>query len=64
MEKDERQGPSPEKLARLVERIITHPAPRLRYTAGAIPQRLGALLKRILPGRLFEWLMMATYKLN
>jgi NAD(P)-dependent dehydrogenase (short-subunit alcohol dehydrogenase family) len=64
MEKDERQGPSPEILARLVERIITHPAPRLRYTAGTIPQRLGALLKRVLPGGLFEWLMMATYKMN
>ena len=64
MEKDERQGPSPEKLARLVARIITHPAPRLRYTAGTMSQRAGALLKRVLPGRLFEWLMMATYKLN
>ena len=64
MEKDERQGPSPEKLARLLERIITHPAPRLRYTAGTMLQRIGALLKRVLPGRLFEWLMMATYKLN
>jgi len=64
MEKAERQGPSPEKLARLVARIITHPAPRLRYTAGTVSQRFGALLKRVLPGRLFEWLMMATYKLN
>jgi len=64
MEKDERQGPSPHHLARLVERIITHPAPRLRYTAGTVSQRFGALLKRVLPGRLFEWLMMVTYKLN
>jgi NAD(P)-dependent dehydrogenase (short-subunit alcohol dehydrogenase family) len=30
MEKDERQRPPPEKIAHLVERIITHPAPRLR----------------------------------
>jgi len=64
MERDERQGPDPESLARLLERIITHPAPRLRYTAGKKSQRIGALLKRVLPGRLFEWLMMATYKLN
>ena len=64
MEKDERQGPAPESLARLLERIITHPTPRLRYTAGTIFQRIGALLKRVLPGRLFEWLMMTTYKLN
>jgi NAD(P)-dependent dehydrogenase (short-subunit alcohol dehydrogenase family) len=64
MEQDERQGPPPEKIAHLVERIITHPAPRLRYTAGTMSQRVGALLKRVLPGRLFERLMMATYKLN
>ena len=64
MERDERQGPAPASLARLLEHIITHPAPRLRYTTGAMPQRIGALLKRVLPGQLFEWLMMATYKLN
>lgn len=64
MERDERQGPAPENLARLLEHIISHPAPRLRYTAGTMPQQVGALLKRVLPGRLFEWLMMATYKLN
>jgi NAD(P)-dependent dehydrogenase (short-subunit alcohol dehydrogenase family) len=64
MEKDERRGPSPEKLAPLLERIITHPAPRLRYTAGSISQRAGALLKRVVPGRLFEWLIRTTYKLN
>ena len=64
MERDERRGPAPETLARLLEHIIRHPAPRLRYTAGTMSQRVGALLKRVLPGRLFEWLMMATYKLN
>jgi NAD(P)-dependent dehydrogenase (short-subunit alcohol dehydrogenase family) len=64
MEKDERQGPSPERLARLVERIIAHPAPRLRYTAGTVIQRMGALLKRLLPWGIFERLMMITYRLT
>jgi NAD(P)-dependent dehydrogenase (short-subunit alcohol dehydrogenase family) len=64
MEEDERNGPAPAKVAVLLERIITHPAPRLRYTVGPLPQRLAALLKRVLPGRLFERLVMSAYKLN
>jgi NAD(P)-dependent dehydrogenase (short-subunit alcohol dehydrogenase family) len=63
MERDEQNGPAPEKVAALVEKIIRHPNPRLRYTVGPMLQRLGALLKRILPGRVFEWLMRQTYKL-
>ena len=63
MEDDERRGPSPDQVGRRLERIITHPSPRLRYTAGSMLQRLGGLLKRILPGGFFEWLMMQTYKL-
>jgi len=64
MEEDERRGPPPEQVARLLEYIIKHPSPRLRYTVGSPGQRSGALLKRLLPGRLFEWLMMSTYKLR
>lgn len=64
MEEDERRGPAPERVARLLEHIITHPSPRLRYTAGSIVQRSGAWLKRMLPGRSFEWLMTKTYKLH
>jgi len=63
MEADEQNGPAPEHIAALMEDIITHPAPRLRYTAGPIPQRVGVLLKGILPGRVFEWLMLKTYKM-
>ena len=64
MERDERRGPPPDRMARLLERIIRHPSPRLRYTTGTLAQRSGALLKRLLPGWLFEWLMMSTYKLR
>ena len=64
MAEEERRGPHPDQVARLLERIISHPCPRLRYTAGSAVQRSGALLKRLLPGRLFEWLMMSTYKLR
>jgi len=63
MENDECHGPAPDKIVPLIEHIITHPHPRLRYTIGPVTQRLGALLKRVIPGRWFEWLMMKTYRL-
>jgi NAD(P)-dependent dehydrogenase (short-subunit alcohol dehydrogenase family) len=64
MEEEERRGPPPDRVAHLLERIIRHPSPRLRYTVGSPWQRSGALLKRFLPGRFFEWLMISTYKLH
>jgi NAD(P)-dependent dehydrogenase (short-subunit alcohol dehydrogenase family) len=64
MEADERNGPGPDEVAHLLARIIAHPSPRLRYTAGRRLQRSGALFKRILPGRLFEWIIMTTYGLR
>jgi NAD(P)-dependent dehydrogenase (short-subunit alcohol dehydrogenase family) len=64
METDEQNGPAPERMATLLQRIITHPAPRLRYTVGPMNQRMGVFLKGVLPGRLFEWLMMKTYRLR
>ena len=63
MEKEEMSGPNPERLAFLLERIINHPSPRLRYTVGFIPQRVAAFLKRIVPASFFEWAVMKTYKL-
>lgn len=64
MEEEERHGPPPDQVAHLLGRVVKHPSPRLRYTVGSPLQRSGALLKRLLPGRFFEWLMMSTYKLR
>ncbi|MHB1293386.1 MAG: SDR family NAD(P)-dependent oxidoreductase [Anaerolineae bacterium] len=61
MEISEQQGPSPKIVARLLERIIQNPSPRLRYTVGPFTQRLAATLKKCLPDRLFEWIMMKSY---
>ena len=59
---DETNGASPEIIARLLERIITHPSPRLRYSVGAVFQRAVATLKLFLPDRLFEWGLMKYYR--
>lgn len=62
MENDERHGSDPRLFARLVERIIHCRSPRLRYRAGSWLERLFVLLKKILPGRIFEWGLMKYYK--
>jgi NAD(P)-dependent dehydrogenase (short-subunit alcohol dehydrogenase family) len=56
-EKDELNGPSPESIAILVERILRMPNPRIRYSVGLPSQRIVIPCKRFLPQRLFEWLL-------
>jgi short-subunit dehydrogenase len=63
MERDEQNGPSPEKVAQLVEKIIRKEHPALRYTVGMLPQRIGVGLKRTLPGGAFEKIVRTTYGL-
>jgi NAD(P)-dependent dehydrogenase (short-subunit alcohol dehydrogenase family) len=55
-ERDEANGPTPEPIARLVEKILRTSRPRTRYTSGWISQRIVVPCKRFLPQRVFEWL--------
>jgi hypothetical protein len=48
----------------LIERIINHPNPRLRYTTGLLSQRMAAIIKRIAPGRVVEWAVRRSFKLT
>jgi NAD(P)-dependent dehydrogenase (short-subunit alcohol dehydrogenase family) len=61
IEYDESHGSEPEKLARLVEKIIRCRKPKLRYKAGKFDQKLSTVLKRILPGRMFERIISSYY---
>ncbi|UXP33407.1 SDR family oxidoreductase [Reichenbachiella agarivorans] len=61
--KGERQGDDTKKIARVVAHIIRSRNPRLRYLVGKPMDLLAAKLKRILPPRLFEWIIMNHYKL-
>jgi NAD(P)-dependent dehydrogenase (short-subunit alcohol dehydrogenase family) len=63
MRAEERNGKVPYPVARLLERIIHDPSPRLRYTVGPFGERLGPKLKNILPYRIYEYLFMKHYKL-
>ncbi len=53
---------NPDEVARLVERIMAHPDPRTVYFAAHGKQRLAVVLKKLLPGRLFQQLMMKEYR--
>jgi NAD(P)-dependent dehydrogenase (short-subunit alcohol dehydrogenase family) len=61
VEKEERGGASPEVIARLVSRILSKHSPRVRYTVGAMAQRLAAGLKNVLPSKWFEWVLTTYY---
>jgi NAD(P)-dependent dehydrogenase (short-subunit alcohol dehydrogenase family) len=63
MREEEKNGKAPVPVARLAERIINDPSPRLRYTVGPFGERLGPKLKSILPHRIYEYLFMKHYKL-
>jgi NAD(P)-dependent dehydrogenase (short-subunit alcohol dehydrogenase family) len=63
MEYDEMHGLAPDKVARVLERIIRDPSPRLRYAVASPPQKLAVVLKKTLPSRFFEFLIRKYYKL-
>jgi NAD(P)-dependent dehydrogenase (short-subunit alcohol dehydrogenase family) len=62
IEYDEAHGSDPDKLAKLTAKIISKRNPRLRYKSGKFDQKLSVLLKRILPGRVFELIIFTYYK--
>ena len=61
---DEQNGQSPLKIAHLIEKIINTPKPRLRYAVGAPDQKLSIFLKKILPNRWFDQIIMSYYQLK
>lgn len=56
-DKDEAAAPTPEPVARLVAKVLDSSSPRLRYSVGMPAQRIVVPLKRVLPQRLFEALL-------
>ena len=55
MEADELNGPSPQRVARLLERIIRARNPRLRWTVGPFFEQAMPIVRQIVPSGLFEW---------
>lgn len=61
IEAEERNGASPELVARLVERIVIDPSPSRRYSVGAASERAVPFLRSLIPTRLYEYLLMKHY---
>jgi NAD(P)-dependent dehydrogenase (short-subunit alcohol dehydrogenase family) len=61
MERAERTGPPPERVAQLVARIVAARRPRLRYVCATPLERSALVLQRLLPARAFEAIIRATY---
>ena len=64
MARDERKGPQPSVVAKLVEDIIRAPSPRLRYRVDPFMEKAAVFLKALLPARLFEWGLMQYYRVR
>jgi len=57
------RAPEPSPVAETIYRIIRHPNPKLRYQVGSFLEKLSIILKILLPGRVFEKIIMGFYKL-
>lgn len=62
-ERDERNGCNPEKIARLVARILHKKSPSFRYPVGKIDQILFVVLRHLLPSNLYLKILASHYSL-
>nr|WP_315172003.1 SDR family oxidoreductase [uncultured Flavobacterium sp.] len=56
-------GSNPTEMAEEVYKIITTPSPKIHYKVGVFMQKFSIVLKRILPDKVYEKMLMNHYKL-
>lgn len=56
-------GSNPDMMAKAVYNIINSPNPKIHYKVGVFMQKFSIFLKRVLPDRLYEKLLLNHYKL-
>ncbi|WP_158963320.1 SDR family oxidoreductase [Myroides fluvii] len=57
-------GGDPREMAEAIFKIIQTPKPKVRYVVGAPMQKFSLFLKKILPGKAYERLLMNHYKIK
>ncbi|MCL4164964.1 UNVERIFIED_CONTAM: hypothetical protein GTU68_006857 [Idotea baltica] len=57
------EGNDPKQMAEAIFRIIETPKPKIHYKVGAFMQKFSIVLKRILPDKVYEKMLMKHYKL-
>jgi hypothetical protein len=56
-------GSNPNEMAEAVYKIIQNPNTKIHYKVGAFMQKFSIVLKRILPDKVYEKMLMNHYKL-
>jgi len=56
-------GSNPNEMAEAIYRIIQNPNPKIHYKVGAFMQKFSIVLKRILPDKVYEKMLMNHFKL-
>lgn len=56
-------GSNPSQMAAAIYAIIQNPSPKIHYKVGAFMQKFSIVLKRILPDKVYEKMLMNHYKL-
>lgn len=56
-------GSNPNEMAEAIYKIIQNPNPKIHYKVGAFMQKFSIVLKRILPDKVYEKMLMNHYKL-
>jgi NAD(P)-dependent dehydrogenase (short-subunit alcohol dehydrogenase family) len=56
-------GSDPMQMARAIEKIINLQNPKIHYKVGVFMQKFSIVLKRILPDRMYQKILMRHYKL-
>lgn len=62
--KEVEEGNDPDKIGKLIWRIINNPSPRVRYNTGDFMSKVALAVKRLTPSRWFEAMMMNHYKIR
>ncbi|HUH52132.1 MAG TPA: SDR family oxidoreductase [Flavobacterium sp.] len=57
-------GNNPLEMAKAVYKIINTPSPKVHYKVGSFLQKFSIILKRILPDKVYEAMLMKHYKLK
>jgi NAD(P)-dependent dehydrogenase (short-subunit alcohol dehydrogenase family) len=57
------EGSNPIEMARAIEKVIDTSNPKIHYKVGSFMQKFSIVLKRILPDRVYEKLIMNYYKM-
>ena len=56
-------GGNPNEMAAAIYNIIQNPSPKIHYKVGALIQKFSIVLKRILPDKVYEKMLMNHYKI-